>query len=202
VLGTLALVAAWLADLVPFESNVLLVGPATVVVTTLAMILLASDRFFNASFVRGLLSRAPRRLRNFVSALHDYLKAPRLVTTVVAISVINHTLVVWTFIIAAVLIRDTLPIYMHFVVNPLAFLLNAVPLTPGGLGLAESAFSFLYEMAGSPNGAIVGLLGRLILYGVFVISGAVAFLMLKPGGHIVTVDQPPARATASEAIES
>jgi uncharacterized membrane protein YbhN (UPF0104 family) len=66
--------------------------------------------------------------------------------------------------------------------NPLAMAMNAIAVTPGGIGLAEGAFSFLFEMVGSPNGGMVGLLGRIIQYGVFAAGGAVAILVMKGGG--------------------
>jgi uncharacterized membrane protein YbhN (UPF0104 family) len=71
---------------------------------------------------------------------------------------------VGTFICCAMAIHDSLPLTSHFVLDPLAMMLNAVPISPGGLGLTEGAFGVLFTGAGSPNGAIVGLLGRLLLY--------------------------------------
>jgi glycosyltransferase 2 family protein len=60
-----------------------------------------------------------------------------------------------------------------FLVAPIGHLVNSLPLTPGGLGLGESAFAALFATAGMPGGAetlfcwrvwnaLVGLLGLAI----------------------------------------
>jgi uncharacterized membrane protein YbhN (UPF0104 family) len=46
--------------------------------------------------------------------------------------------------------------------------MNMVPITPGELGISESAFSLLFQIAGSANGATIGFRGRFIQYGVFI----------------------------------
>ena len=42
--------------------------------------------------------------------------------------------------------------------------MNVIPITPGGVGVTESAFSYLYDAAGCAMGATIGILGRTIQY--------------------------------------
>ena len=51
-----------------------------------------------------------------------------------------------------------------FVATPIGLLVNAVPLSPGGLGIGENAFEILYRAIGGQNGAISFLLARVVLY--------------------------------------
>jgi uncharacterized membrane protein YbhN (UPF0104 family) len=57
--------------------------------------------------------------------------------------------------------------------------MNAIPLTPGGIGITESTFSFLFEAIGSSNGAAIGLLGRFIQYSTFAAAGSVAVFTVR-----------------------
>jgi uncharacterized membrane protein YbhN (UPF0104 family) len=41
---------------------------------------------------------------------------------------------------------------------------NAIPLSPGGLGIGENAFELLYKTIGGRNGATSFLLARVFLY--------------------------------------
>jgi hypothetical protein len=58
---------------------------------------------------------------------------------------------------------------------PMGFMANAVPLTPGGLGVGEAAFDALFALADLDGGAEV-LLGWRLLVVVIGLSGLVAYL--------------------------
>jgi len=182
LLGTLALGAAYLADVLPLSTPVLLIAPACVVVGAGMLALLAWPALRQSRPVQRLFAIAPRAMQNLLVALTSYVKSPRVLGLTILLSLLNHTLVVLTFIMAGRLLDDELGVFTHFMLNPLAMAMNAIAVTPGGIGLAEGAFSFLFEMVGSPNGGMVGLLGRIIQYGVFAAGGAVAILVMKGGG--------------------
>ena len=86
---------------------------------------------------------------------------------------------IFGFVIMGILIQDTLPVLAHFIINPIALLLNGIPLTPGGLGITESAFAYLYQAADSQNGAVISLLGRLNQYLVYAIIGIPALFLVR-----------------------
>jgi uncharacterized membrane protein YbhN (UPF0104 family) len=81
--------------------------------------------------------------------------------------------------IAGELLRAGLAPLRHFVADPLAMVMNVVPLTPGGIGITEGAFSFLFEQMGSPSGAEIGLVGRGIQYVAYVVGGSIALLAVR-----------------------
>lgn len=124
-------------------------------------------------------ARLPQGLRDLLQAFVTYCASPKLLIASICLSLINHVLVVLSFWMVGLLISDPLTFFGHIVLNPLAMLLNAIPLTPGGIGLAESGFALLFEHAGSPNGATIGLLGRFIQYVVFTLCGIPALLLLN-----------------------
>jgi uncharacterized membrane protein YbhN (UPF0104 family) len=49
-------------------------------------------------------------------------------------------------------------------VAPLGLLANALPLTPGGLGIGEKGFELLYNAVGGQNGGNSFLLSRVFLF--------------------------------------
>ena len=61
------------------------------------------------------------------------------------------------------------------VLIPLGFLVNALPLTPGGLGVGEVAFDKLFALAGLAGG-VEALLAWRVLTTVIDISGLVFYL--------------------------
>jgi uncharacterized membrane protein YbhN (UPF0104 family) len=82
-----------------------------------------------------------------------------------------------TFLVASDLLGACDLTALHqYLLNPLAMTLNVVPITPGGVGVAESAFSYLYEAAGCAAGATVGIVGRIIQYAAYVMAGLPSFL--------------------------
>ena len=185
LLGTLTLFFAWAINALPFDPTILLIAPITVIIVGAGMLLIAWDNFFNSKAVKGMFVYVPKRIQNLLISLREYLKKPKLVIGVIFLSLCGHIFVVGSFIMAAMLLQDTIPIFTHFIINPLAMVMNMLPLTPGGVGLAEGAFSYLFEAAGSSNGAIIGLLGRFIQYAIYISTGSIAMLVLKTRNKII-----------------
>lgn len=61
---------------------------------------------------------------------------------------------------------------------PLGFVANALPLTPGGLGVGEAAFDQLFQLAGFTGGA-VALLGWRLLMLLIGLPGLVVYIFVK-----------------------
>ncbi len=51
-----------------------------------------------------------------------------------------------------------------FVATPIGLLVNAIPLSPGGLGIGENAFELLYRAIGGSHGATSFLIARFFLW--------------------------------------
>ncbi len=186
LLGSMALFAAFMFHAIPLNNIVfLLFAPSIVFIVSFGVLLLAWDNFFCLPVVQHLFFLLPKILQNMLAALRGYLKSPRLLLFMLLLSLLNHALAISSFIIIAHLLNDELSMFSHFVINPLAMLMNVVPLTPGGLGITESTFAILFKAAGSDNGAMVGLLGRLLQYLVLILSGSIALFFLKLRGHII-----------------
>ena len=49
----------------------------------------------------------------------------------------------------------------HFIVAPIGFIVQAIPISPGGVGVGEAAFAGLYKLSGRPETR--GIIARLSL---------------------------------------
>ena len=126
-----------------------------------------------------IYNRLPSLLHKIVAAIQSIIGFRRDVGICLSISVVSQMITIINFVIIGILINDNLPLLAHFIIDPIALFFNSVPITPGGLGITESAFAFLYEAADSANGAVIALLGRLNQYFVYVVIGLPAFFLLK-----------------------
>jgi glycosyltransferase 2 family protein len=179
LLGSLALAVARMNGMLKIWNPVLLIGPAIVLGMTLAVPVLAWDKLQHWPLFAWMLRRMPGKIRNLLLAMQVCLKRPGILLWAIGLSVANHALVISTFAVAGVLLGETIAPITHFVLSPLATVLNAAALTPGGIGLTEGAFSFLYQNVGIASGATIGLLGRFIQYVTFLLAGSLAFLFVR-----------------------
>ena len=176
LLSTVASVAAWITNSFSGSPQVLLVGPCLTLGATVGGFLVFGITAFDVPIFRQFVCRMPEKVQNLMAALVQYWKHPMHLLGAIGISMLSHAMIVVTFILSAILLRDSLPLSTHFVVDPMAMTLNIVPLTPGGLGVTEGAFSYLFAMLGSSNGSMVALFGRFIQYVVFVTGGSIALV--------------------------
>jgi uncharacterized membrane protein YbhN (UPF0104 family) len=94
--------------------------------------------------------------------IHHY-SVPVLLSVVVQ-SVAIHLTAVAVIYICSIHAGAGLDFLGVFVATPIGLLVNAIPLSPGGLGIGENAFEFLYRAIGGSHGATSFLLARFFLY--------------------------------------
>lgn len=189
VLGSVASLVAWIGARVQVEMYpILIIAPSLTLAGTLLLAVLMMLDYRSGTLPYRMISRLPRKVQNLIFVLADYAKNGARLTQAIGISILSHALVVFAFFAMAVLVRDSLSVGQHFVLDPLAMVLNVVPLTPGGLGITEGAFAYLFRNSGSTNGALIGLLGRAAQYLVFAIGGVISILMMKVQGAVKLED--------------
>jgi uncharacterized membrane protein YbhN (UPF0104 family) len=105
----------------------------------------------------GAVTRMVASLR-----IHEY--PPRVLIFVVLQSMVIHLLLVALVYICSVHSGSGLDFLRVFVATPVGILVNAIPLSPGGLGIGENAFELLYKMVGGTNGGTSFLLARVFMY--------------------------------------
>lgn len=117
----------------------------------------------------GRLQHIPKLGRSLAEmwyAVWMYRQRPKTVVLGVAVSAVCHLSMVFAFHFAAQgFTHDeqaapaTLP--EHMVICPIGFIAQALPLSPGGVGVGEAAFAGLYKLSGRAE--ITGVASRLAL---------------------------------------
>lgn len=76
----------------------------------------------------------------------------------------GHLCAVLVIYLCSDLMRSGLDILQIVAVAPIGLLANALPLTPGGLGIGEKGFDLLFQMIGGSEGGNSFLLSRVFLF--------------------------------------
>jgi uncharacterized protein (TIRG00374 family) len=120
------------------------------------------------------LLRLWERLRGMFSRLHLTEYSTRTLVLSVALSAFMNALTIALIYLCSVLNQAHLGFAEVSAVSPLGLLTNAVPLSPGGLGVGEKSFDVLYRAVGGENGAGSFLTTRIFLYSPAVLGGLFA----------------------------
>ena len=183
LLGSIAVAAAWAADAMPFQGAILWAAPMALFMVSIGGFLIVWDKTYRLPLVQWLVQRMPAALQSLVQAFRKFANAPRAIAIAVGLSLFNHTLIVFVFVLVARLISDPLSVFDYAVLTPIAVTMNAVPVTPGGLGVTEGTFAYLARAAGSGNGALIVLISRIIQYAVYLLGGSVSIFFLRWQGY-------------------
>jgi uncharacterized membrane protein YbhN (UPF0104 family) len=177
LLGSIVLASAWATGSLPFRSPVLLVAPV-VVLSAIGVVAISATGRLQGPFSYGSWGKyLPSRVQQAVSIGDHFSRRPLLLAGCIGLSLVNHILVCCTFLISAELLGGIdISSLQQFLLNPLAMVINVIPITPGGVGVTESAFSYLYEAADCAIGATIGILGRTIQYIAFIAVGFPAII--------------------------
>lgn len=131
---------------------------------------------------RNLLIRIYEMVHNLVVRLNLSGHSRRTLAYAVGLSLVIHSLSIFLIFLCSMHNNSGLGLLGVFSVGPFGLLANAIPISPGGLGVGEQSFEFLYKLVGARNGASSFLTARLFLYSPAVIGAIVAaifFLRLQ-----------------------
>jgi len=175
-----------------------------VVLTAMAMLgaiaivlLLAWSRAFRATRVYGaLMRRAPfhRYVERIADAVHAFRDRKRALLAALFVSFFGHMGVAATYVAVASVILPSVQWPVVSFLSMLGMVANAVPITPGGLGVGEAAFEQLFRVSGATGGAALLVLWRLSMIPIAIV-GATLYIT----GRIRTA--PPAVETAPATAE-
>ncbi len=171
LLGALAYFLAATTGSLPPNADYLYIAPMLSLII-LAGVLLLRWLLRREEWLNRIIKHGPNWLPEFLGYVQTLAGNTGLLLKCIGLSLMNHALICCSFLVAAHLIGNVnLSILQQFVFTPLAMVMNILPITPGGLGITEAAFSYLYETLGCSVGADIGLIGRLIQYLSFTLVG-------------------------------
>jgi glycosyltransferase 2 family protein len=109
-------------------------------------------------------------LANMWHATVDYRARLKIVLLCVVLSAVSHFALVFAFHCASRVFPPVPPadpavelatLPEHMVIAPIGFIVQAIPISPGGVGVGEAAFGWLYKLSGRPESR--GIISRLSL---------------------------------------
>lgn len=130
-----------------------------------AMLIALSRRARESAAVGYLLRRFP--LRGYPSRILDTIQgfrnAPRVLSQALALSLAANALVAFAIVLLHVAMHPGALQPLAGFLASLGFVANNVPITPGGIGVAEAAFDSLFRLGGLQGGA-EAMLGCRVLF--------------------------------------
>lgn len=89
----------------------------------------------------------------------------------VAVSILGNTVALSIFVVASLVFLPEAPPLVTAFLCPLGMLVNALPITPGGLGVGEAAFEALFRLEGYTGGANILLAWRAATIPLLLVGG-------------------------------
>lgn len=132
----------------------------------------------------GNLPRTGRIFRQLLDAVRMYRLRLGAVFASLAVSVVVHLLTVAGFYVVGLALPGAAPtLSEHFVIVPLAMVISAVPITPGGLGTMELSIAELFatmsqQQVDAAQGLAVSLVFRLMTI-VIALVGVVIYVVAR-----------------------
>ncbi len=184
LIGLGVLIALGAACLVPYAGRFEDKRVLWVVYGLAGAVLLAYLLYFNRALRAWLGPRLPfAGLRAQLDGVFRSAKEhPRLMAAAAGLSLLSQVVsILIIYGMARALGLDRTPLWMFFVFEPILFIVNAVPITPGGWGVQEGAYAYLFGTFGgmSPSEAValsvlfkVGMLAASVPGGLLFALGA------------------------------
>jgi glycosyltransferase 2 family protein len=136
----------------------------------------------------------------FWRAIWMYRRRPKSVLLALVLALIGHVGFVLTFYFSARTLFDAnqLPACRdHFLIVPVGMVIQAVPLFPGGAGIGEAGYGWLYQLLDKParSGILASLVQRVIFWALG-LAGYLVYLRMKPDLQPITAVADGELATA------
>jgi uncharacterized membrane protein YbhN (UPF0104 family) len=135
--------------------------------------------------------RLGEHCRRAFATIGAYQGAGRTIGFAFVLSLVIQALVVIMMLLLARATGASSPTWAMLLAVPFGMLANAVPVTPGGIGVGEAAFAALFAAAGATGGA-EALLGWRVITTVIDLVGGVLFVLgrtrIRMGGRTEVTD--------------
>ena len=143
------------------------------------------------SFVSTVLQRFPRIgsiITRVYEAFYLYRRRPAVLAQAALLSIINHVVLVLIAIAMGKSLAVMIPKSDYFSLIPIGNLLGGLPITPGGIGVREGAYSFLLPVAGvlQAHAFIISLAVTLSMTVWSLIGGLFFAFYSASGGHSIS----------------
>lgn len=188
VLLALALLEARFVAGTPLVRVLVLSGAGLALALVAAAACALSRRVRRLRLYGWLLRRLPLSTyaRRVLDALHGFRGHLRAVGAAVAISMVGHSMLLAIFATSGALLFEGAPAARISLLALLGLFANALPITPGGLGVGEAAFDRLFLAGGLARGSPLLLAWRAAQLPFFVAGGLLYVAGVRRVGPLAT----------------
>ncbi len=155
----------------------------------------------------GRLLRIPKLGKSFAElwfTVWMYRQRMRTVVLCVGLSALSHFGLVFAFSSASRVFppenpADNATLAEQMVIAPIGFIAQALPVSPGGVGVGEAVFAWLYKLSGRPasRGVIARLSLRLVEW-IIGLIGYIVYLRMKKELPVVDEEEKPQPETKEQ----
>ena len=148
-------------------------------VMTIIGMLFMSRNIRKSSLVEITLLKLPfhKRITKIYDAVHEYGKKPLMTLNALLLSFFSQIpLYAGMWCLGILLNITALTVLDFFIALPVCFLINAIPLAPGGLGVGEAGFRTIFLLFGSEEGAELSILFHVIFFMLALGLGGLVYL--------------------------
>jgi uncharacterized protein (TIRG00374 family) len=146
-----------------------------------------------------LLARLPQkeRLRSIDRALSIYARHPAEMTLSILLSAVNHASIAGALYSLGHAFGDTLNLAEYLGIAAIANTVSSVPIAPGGWGVGEALYGYLFHLLGAPTalGIAVSVSYRLLNTGIG-LAGGIFLLPFVPGAREARAEMESSEAAA------
>lgn len=155
---------SFVKSILPIQTLLIISGFIVVTLSVIIVFVFAKDitDFRLLSWIFRRIPFGSYAARVF-KTIHDFKYNKITLLYAVLVSLLIHTLNVIVTSLVAMAVNPSGFVGSMLLVIPMGFLANALPITPGGLGVGEAAFDRLFSIAGFGGGAEVLLGWRILL---------------------------------------
>ncbi len=178
-------------ELSPELQWVLAIPPLLLLTASFFLFLALNEKAFK-TIVLKLTSWSPKleKVQRIASSLHAFKGHGQELWIATGISVLNHIFNLLLILCVGQALGTVLGLPTQFLLNAIGSAGNLIPLTPGGVGITEGIFSYLYDLSGSSKGAAISLTNRVLNYIIFIGMGLPLYVIFRKRTHITLSDLP------------
>lgn len=121
--------------------------------------LIFSRRLYNLGWIEKILRRLPRShlLLKTYNSVADYRHSKKVFFSTLFLSFAAQVASIFFFVFAGKALGYDVPLSTYFVAVPIAFMVQSVPLSPGGIGVGQTASFFLFNLLQPDSGPVGSL---------------------------------------------
>lgn len=115
---------------------------------TAGLYCLFSNRLYQTGFLKKILHKVPMstKLLKLYESFYSYGRIRGSITRTVLISILAQAFSILFLILVGSAVAPEISGSTYFLVAPLGFIVNGLPITPAGIGVSQAAFYFLFNV--------------------------------------------------------